>query len=107
MQAEIVAEYGEEGATAAAGERAPTRRGPTCARSGYCRPEFQALWERVEHKTQICGEGRRREADCRCDPELDKATIRKPRVTIAKAECVLPKEDLFEAIVQSGGAHSH
>jgi type III restriction enzyme len=36
-------------------------------------------------------------------PELDKATIRKPRVTIAKAEMrVAAKENMFEAIVQSG-----
>lgn len=102
LQSEIEAEYGKEGV--------PTR--PTNAlkrtvaklRKHYLlKPEFKELWERIRHKTRyaVTVDTARLIADV--VPELDAAMIRKPRVTVAKAEMrAAACEDLFEAIVQSG-----
>jgi type III restriction enzyme len=67
------------------------------------KPEFKELWARIKHKTRYAVAINSTKLIDDVVPILDEVTIRKPRVTIAKAEMRAAKsEDLFEAIVQSG-----
>ncbi|HML08883.1 MAG TPA: hypothetical protein VK430_12260 [Xanthobacteraceae bacterium] len=102
LQSEIEEAYGIEGVPpkpANARERTTLR-----LRKHYMlKPEFKALWDKIKHKTQYAVKVDTAKLIASVIPELDEATIRKPRVTIAKAEMrAAAKEDMFEAIVQSG-----
>ncbi len=102
LQSEIEEAYGIEGVPP---KPANARKRKTLKlRKHYLlKPEFKALWDQIKHKTQYAVKVDTEKLIADVTPELDKATIRKPRVTIAKAELrAAKKEDLFEAIVQSG-----
>jgi type III restriction enzyme len=102
LQSEIEKEYGAEGVPPKPGN-ARKRKTIKLRKNYLLRPEFKALWDKIKHKTQYAVKIDSQKLIDSVLPELDKATIRKPRVTIAKAEMrAAKKEDLFEAIVQSG-----
>jgi type III restriction enzyme len=102
LQSQIEAEYGKEGLP----PKPPNARKRTMLklRKQYLlKPEFKELWERIKHKTRyaVSVDTERLIADV--VPQLDQATVRRPRVTIAKAEMrAAASQDMFEAIVQSG-----
>jgi type III restriction enzyme len=102
LQSEIEAEYGKEGVP----PKPPNARkkGSIKLRKHFMlKPEFKELWEGIRHRTRygVTVDTAKLIADV--VPELEKATIRKPRVTVGKAAMqVGATEDVFEAIVQSG-----
>ena len=103
LQSEIEREYGKEGVPPPPPDK--RKRTTIKLRKSYMlKPEFKALWDKIKHKTQYAVHGRQPHkliADVL--PELDTATIRKPRVAITKVGLRVQKgEDLFEPIVQSG-----
>ncbi|MGH8637868.1 MAG: DEAD/DEAH box helicase family protein, partial [Burkholderiales bacterium] len=102
LQSEIEEAYGIEGVPP---KPANARKRKTLKlRKHYLlKPEFKTLWDKIMHKTQYAVQVDTDKLISDVTPELDKAMIRKPRVTISKAELrAAKKEDLFEAIVQSG-----
>lgn len=102
LQSEIEAEYGKEGLPPPPPNA--RKRATIKLRKNYLlKPEFKELWERIKHKTRYAVTIDTEKLMSDVVPELDAATIRKPRVTIAKAEMrAAATEDVFEAIVQSG-----
>ncbi len=102
LQSEIEEAYGIEGVPPKPAD-ARKRKTLKLRKHYLLKPEFKALWDQIKHKTQYAVKVDTEKLIADVTPELDKATIRKPRVTIAKAELrAAKKEDLFEAIVQSG-----
>lgn len=102
LQSEIEDAYGIEGVPP---KPANARKRTTIKlRKNYLlKPEFKQLWDKIKHKTQYAVKVDTAKLLADVVPELDKAIIRKPRVTVTKAEMrAAAKEDLFEAIVQSG-----
>jgi type III restriction enzyme len=102
LQSEIEDAYGIEGVPPKPAD-ARKRKTLKLRKHYLLKPEFKALWDKIKHKTQYAVKVDSAKLIADVVPELDKATIRKPRVTIAKAEMrAAAREDLFEAIVQSG-----
>jgi type III restriction enzyme len=102
LQSEIEDAYGIEGVPP---KPANARKRSTMKlRKNYLlKPEFKTLWDKIKHKTQYAVTVDTAKLIADVLPELDQAAIRKPRVSIAKAEMrASMKEDLFEPIVQSG-----
>ena len=66
------------------------------------KPEFKELWARITHKTRYAVTIDSAKLVEAVLPELDTTTIRKPRVTISKAEVIASDRDTFEALTQSG-----
>ena len=67
------------------------------------KPEFQALWDRIKHRTRYSVTIDTEALVSAVLPDLDAATIRSPRIILTKGEMhVSPTEELFEAIQQSG-----
>lgn len=67
------------------------------------KPEFQALWDRIKHRTRYSVTIDTEALVSAVLPDLDAATIRNPRIVLTKGEMhVSPTEELFEAIQQSG-----
>lgn len=102
LQSEIGREYGKEGVPPPPPDK--KKRTTIKLRKSYMlKPEFKALWDRIKHKTQYAVRVDSDELIADVLPELDRATIRKPRVAITKVGLRVQKnEDLFEPIVQSG-----
>ena len=102
LQSEIEREYGKEGVPPPPPDK--RKRTTIKLRKSYMlKPEFKALWDKIKHKTQYAVQVDTEKLIADVLPELDKATIRKPRVAITKVGLRLQdKEDLFEPIVQSG-----
>ncbi|MCV0387613.1 MAG: hypothetical protein K5821_14565, partial [Nitrobacter sp.] len=102
LQSEIEREYGTEGVP----PPPPPHRNKTTVslrKNFLLKPEFKELWDRIKLKTRyaVVIDSVKLIADVL--PELDAATIRKPRITVSKAEMRAgDNEDIFEAIVQSG-----
>lgn len=102
LQSEIEAEYGKEGLP----PTPPNARKRTILKlrkQFLLKPEFKELWERIKHKTRYAVSVDTEKLIADVVPLLDQANVRRPRVTIAKAEMrARPSQDVFEAIVQSG-----
>ena len=80
------------------------KRATITLRKAYlAKPEFKELWNRIKHRTRYAVEINSDKLISEVVPELDKATVRKPRITIQRVKLqVSSKEDLFEPIVASG-----
>ena len=102
LQSEIEREYGKEGVPPPPPDK--KKRTTIKLRKSYMlKPEFKALWDKIKHKTQYAVHVDTAKLIADVLPELDTATIRKPRVAITKVGLRVQKgEDLFEPIVQSG-----
>ncbi len=102
LQGEIELEYGAE----CVPPPPPNARRKTMVRlrkNYLLKPEFKELWERVKHKTRYAVTIDTSKLIGDVVLELDATDIRRPKITIAKAEMrAAPSVDLFEAIVQSG-----
>ena len=83
LQGEIEREYGKEGVPPPPPDK--RKRTKIKLRKNYMlRPEFKALWEKIKHKTQYAVKVDTEKLIADVVPELDKATIRKPRVAMTK-----------------------
>jgi len=102
IQSEIEKEYGVEGVPPP--PLNARKKATIKLRKQYMlKSEFKELWKRIKHKTRYAVVIDTEKLISDVVPVLDEATIRKPRITIAKAEMRAgATEDLFEAIVQSG-----
>jgi type III restriction enzyme len=102
LQSEIEREYGKEGVP----PPPPDARKKTTIKLRkhfMLKPEFKELWERIRPKTRYAVDIDTEKLIDSVVPELDRTAIHKPRITVAKAEMRAgAKEDIFEAIVQSG-----
>ena len=101
LQSEIEAEYGKDGTP----PPPPDARKKTTLRlrkAHTLKPEFKELWNRIRYKTRyaVTIDSHRLVEDVL--PGLDGAAIRKPRVSISKAEVIANDKDTFEALTQSG-----
>jgi type III restriction enzyme len=65
------------------------------------KPEFQALWEKIKHKTRYAVRIDSQKLIREVVAELDRAEIRPPRVSIAKARVDVSQEGAFEALQMS------
>ncbi len=100
-QGEIEREYGREGVPPPPPDK--RKRTKVRLRKNYMlRPEFKALWGKIKHKTQYAVKVDTEKLIADVISELDKASIRKPRVAITKVGLRLQSADIFEPIVQSG-----
>ena len=101
LQSEIEAEYGKDGAP----PKPPDARKKAILRlrkAHTLKPEFKDLWDLIKHKTRyaVTIDSDRLIEDVL--PELDGTALRKPRVSISKAEVIANDRDTFEALIQSG-----
>lgn len=100
LQLEVEEEYGKDGAP-------PTppnarKRGKASIRKEYTlKPEFKELWERIKCKTQYAVRIDTEQLIKEVVSDLDSLQIKRPRVTITKAEVAVGSEDLFEALQMS------
>jgi type III restriction enzyme len=102
LQSEIESEYGAEGVPPKPAN-AKTKTSIKLRKHFLLKPEFKELWERIKHKTRYAVAIDSAKLIAEVVPQLDKANIRKPRITVAKAEMRADAtRDMFEAIVQSG-----
>ena len=101
LQSEIEAEYGKDGTP----PKPPDARRKATLRlrkAHTLKPEFKELWDLIKHKTRyaVTIDSDRLIEDVL--PELDCTALRKPRVSISKAEVIANDRDTFEALIQSG-----
>ena len=101
LQSEIESEYGQDGVP----PKPPDARKKKTLRlrkAHVLSPEFKELWNRIKHKTRyaVTIDTARLIRDVL--RELADATIRKPRVSISKAEVIANDNDMFEALTLSG-----
>ncbi|MCJ7653071.1 MAG: DEAD/DEAH box helicase, partial [Actinobacteria bacterium] len=101
LQAEIVEEYGLEGAPP---KPANARRRKTARRQKqyFLSNDFKELWNRIKHKTRyaVVIDSARLVSDVLL--ELDEVEIRPPRVIITKAQVAVGEEDVFAPLQVSG-----
>lgn len=97
LQSEIEDEYGKEGLPP---KPANARQRVTVKlRKEYAlKPEFKELWMRIKHKTRYAVKIDTERLLTDVMPELDKAEIRLPRITVTKAQLSVNTEDTFDAI---------
>jgi type III restriction enzyme len=102
LQSETADEYGRENLPPK--PKNARDRGKATLRKNYLlKPEFKELWERIRHKTRYAVKIDSEKLTTAVVAELDKAEIRKPRITITKVELRMDKtEDVFTAVQMSG-----
>ncbi len=89
LQAETSDEYGE-GATAPAPANAKQpRKLVTLQKARLATAEFQALWDKIKHKTRYKVKLDIEALIAKVVPELDKLEVHAPRVTVAKGQLVV------------------
>ena len=97
LQTEIEEEYGKEGLPPRPADA--RKRVTVKLRKEYTlKPEFKELWERIKHKTRYNVKLDTERLLSDVVPEIDKAEIRPPRVTVTKAQLSVNTEDAFDAI---------
>lgn len=101
LQSEIEAEYGKEGAPPKPAN-ARKKRTIKLRKAHMLKPEFKQLWERIRHKTRYAVTIDAGKLIDGVLTDLEAAQIRKPRVSISKAEIIASDKDTFEALTQSG-----
>jgi len=102
LQREIEDEYGKDGlAPKPANAR---QRGTACLRKAFTlKTEFKQLWQLIKHKTRYAVKIDTTALLADVIPEIDRADIKPPRVTITKARVDVKSEDAFEALRMSAG----
>lgn len=102
LQKEIDEAYGKGSAPPKPADK--KKRASIALRKAYlAKPEFKELWDKIKHRTRYAVEIDSARLIAEVVPELDKAPIRKPRVTVQRVMLQAnSKEDLFEPIVASG-----
>lgn len=102
LQAEIEAEYGIEGLP----PKPPStrqRKTLTLRKARLAGDDFQALWDRIKHRTRYAVEIDSPSLIAAVVGELNDAEFREARITIRRAALqVGPDDDTFQAIVTSG-----
>ncbi|OOY05873.1 DEAD/DEAH box helicase family protein [Thioclava sp. F28-4] len=102
LQSEIEREYGKEGVPPPPPDRRK-RKTIKLRKQFLFKPEFKELWEKIKHKTRYSVQIDTATLVADTVAELDEATIRKPRITISKANIRIDEaEDFFEPIALSG-----
>ncbi|MCP4541814.1 MAG: DEAD/DEAH box helicase family protein [Chloroflexi bacterium] len=96
----IEEEYGE-GILPPKPVNARDRRTARLRKEFTLKPEFQALWEKIKHKTRYAVRIDSPKLVRDVVAELDRAEIRPPRVTITKARVDVHQESAFEALQMS------
>ncbi len=82
----------------------PRKKGERKARltkSAKLREEFKGLWERIKHKTRYAVKLDTEALLKEVVPEIDRAEIAPPRITITKAQLRVDDDDIFEAMQTS------
>lgn len=102
LQSEIEKEYGKAGLPPPPPDS--RKRATIKLRKQFLlKPEFKELWEKIKYKTRYSVHINTAKLVEETVAELDQATIRKPRITVSKANMrVDDAEDFFEPIVLSG-----
>lgn len=102
LQKEIEDAYGKGSAPPKPANK--KKRASITLRKAYlAKPEFKQLWNKIKHRTRYAVEIDSAKLVSEVVPELNKATIRKPRITIQRVKLQASStEDLFEPIVASG-----
>ena len=101
LQTQIEAEYGRDGTP----PKPPDARRKATLRlrkAHTLKPEFKELWNRIRHKTRYAVNIDTARLVEEVLPELDSTMVRKPRVSISKAEVIANDKNTFEALAQSG-----
>ena len=101
LQSEIEVEYGKDGTP----PEPPDARKKAILRlrkAYILKPEFKELWDLIKYKTRYAVTIDSDRLIKEVLPELDCTAIRKPRVSISKAEVIANDKDTFEALAQSG-----
>ena len=101
LQNEINSEYNSEDAPPKPADARKKRR-VKLREAHLLKPEFKELWERIRQKTRYAVTIDPRKLIDDVIPDLESLQVRKPRITIAKAEVVTNDDDTFEALTQSG-----
>lgn len=96
-RARIAEEYGE-GILPPKPANARRQRVAKLRKEYTLKPEFKELWERIKHKTRYAVKIDTEKLLDEVVPEIDKAEIPKPRVSIKKAEVQVGEKDKFEAV---------
>ncbi len=102
LQAEIVEEYGIEGAPPKP-PNARTRGVAKLRKEFTLKPEFKELWDKIKHKTRYAVKVDTDKLLGDVAQELDKAAIRPPRITVSKAVLDVGATDAFEAKQMAAG----
>ncbi|MCA3246721.1 MAG: DEAD/DEAH box helicase family protein [Azospirillum sp.] len=102
LQKEIEDAYGKGSAPPRPANK--KKRASITLRKAYlAKPEFKELWDKIKDRTRYAVEIDSAKLISEVVPELNEASIRKPRITVQRVKLQANKtEDLFEPIIASG-----